>query len=151
MSLEEQLRDDLKQALKTGDKVRLSTIRLLLTGIHNTEIARRAPLDDSGVLDVIAKGAKQRRESIEAFKQGNRPDLVASEEAELDILLGYLPQQMPRQEIIAAAQQAIAELGAKGPGDRGKVMSRLMPQLKGRAEGREVGDIVSELLAGSVQ
>ena len=151
MSLEQRLRDELKQALKAGDKTRLSTIRLMLTGIRNAEIARGASLDDSGILDVISKGAKQRRESIDAFRKGNRPDLVAREEAELAILLEYLPQQMSREEIIASARQTIAEMGAKGPGDRGKVMSKLMAQLKGKAEGKEVSAVVSELLAGFIQ
>ncbi|MDH4299827.1 MAG: GatB/YqeY domain-containing protein, partial [Dehalococcoidia bacterium] len=99
------------------------------------------------VLDVIGKEVKRHRESIEAFKKGNRDDLVAQEEAELAVLISYLPEQMSREQVIAAARQAIDAVGAKGPSDKGKVMGQLMPQLKGKADGREVSEIVSELLA----
>ena len=99
------------------------------------------------MLDVITREVKRRRESIEAFKQGNRSDLVAQEEAELDVLMNYLPEQISRAEIIAVAQKVVDAVGAKGPSDKGKVMSQLMPQLKGKADGKEVSDIVSELLA----
>ncbi|HUW46020.1 MAG TPA: GatB/YqeY domain-containing protein, partial [Dehalococcoidia bacterium] len=96
---------------------------------------------------VITKEVKRRRESIEAFKKGNRSDLVAQEEAELAVLMSYLPEQMSRAEIMAAARQVVDAVGAKGPSDKGKVMSQLMPQLKGKADGKEVSEIVSELLA----
>jgi uncharacterized protein YqeY len=99
------------------------------------------------VLDVISKDVKRHRESIEAFKKGNRGDLVAQEEAELAVLMSYLPKQIGREEVVAAARQAIDAVGAKGPNDKGRVMAQLMPQLKGKADGKEVGEIVSELLA----
>ncbi len=150
MSLEEKLREDLKQALRAGDKPRVSIIRLVLAGIKNAEIAQGASLDDSGDQSVISREVRQHRESIEAFNKGNRQDLVAKEETELAMLLGYLPQQMSREEIMAAAREVIAAVGARGPGDKGKVMSRLMAQLKGKAEGREVNTVVSELLTGSL-
>jgi uncharacterized protein YqeY len=118
-----------------------------MSAIHNAEIARQAPFDDSDILGVISKEVKQRRESIEAFKQGNRPDLVNKEEAEMAILQGYLPQQMTRQQIVEAARKVIAEVGAASPADKGKVMPRLIAQLKGRAEGREINEVVSELLS----
>ena len=149
MTLQERLTSDLRQALKEGDTTRRSVIRLVIAGVKNAEIAKGAPLDDSGIVDVIAKEVKQRRESIAEFSKGNRQDLVNKEEAELAILFGYLPQQMSREEIVQTARRLIEQVGARGPGDKGKVMSQLMPQLKGRADGREVNDVVSELLAGS--
>ncbi len=149
MTLEEKIRKDLYQAIKQQDKVRISTLRLLLSEIKNAEIAQGKPIDDSKGIDILGKEARQRRESIDAFKKGNRSDLVAQEESELAIILEYLPKQMSREEIITAARQAIDIVGAKGEKDkgRGRVMSQLMPQLKGKAGGKEVGEIVSELLA----
>lgn len=144
--LKQKLTDDLKQAMRAGDKVRRSVIRLAMAAIKNAEIARHAALDDTDILGIIAKEARQRQESIEAFRQGNRQDLVAQEEAELAVLKEYLPRQMTREEIIAAARQVIEEVGAQGPGDKGKVMPQLIAQLKGRADGREINAIVTELL-----
>ena len=146
-SLKQKLMEDLKQALRNEDKVRRSVIRLVMSAIKNTEISQQADLTDPDILGIIAKEVKQRRESIEAFKQGNRQDLVAQEEAEMAVLEEYLPQQMTRDEIIAEARRVIAEVGAQGPGDKGKVMPKLIPQLKGRADGREINEIVTELLA----
>jgi uncharacterized protein YqeY len=149
MTLKDKIRAALKESLKRQEKTQLSTLRLLLSEINNTEIAEQKPLDDSKVLDVIAREAKRRKESIEAFKLGKRDDLVAQEEAELKVLMGYLPRQMSREEIIAAARQVVEAVGAKGPSDKGKVMSQLMPQLKGKVDGKEVSDVVSQLLATS--
>lgn len=132
--------------MRGGDKVRRSVIRLVLAAMQNAEIARKAALEDSDILGIIAKEARQRQESIEAFRQGNRPDLVSQEEAEMVILQQYLPQQMTHDEIIAAARRVIEEVGAQGSGDKGKVMPRLIAQLKGRAEGREINAVVGELL-----
>ena len=145
--LKQKLTDDLKQAMRDGDKVRRSVIRLAMAAIKNAEIARQATLDDTDILGIIAKEARQRQESIDAFKQGNRPDLVAQEETELAVLKEYLPRQMTREEIITAARQVIAEVGAQGLGDKGKVMPQLIAQLKGRADGREINTIVTELLS----
>ncbi len=144
--LNRKLADDLKQALKGGDKLRRSVIRLVLSAIQNAEIARQATLNDGDILGIITKEVRQRHESIEAFKQGNRPDLVAQEEAELVILNEYLPQQMTREEIIQAAHRVIEEVAAQGPGDKGKVMPKLITQLKGKADGREINAVVTELL-----
>jgi len=144
--LKQKLVDDLKQALRGGDTVRRSVIRLVMAAIKNAEIARQSSLDDADILGIIAKEVRQRRESIEAFKQGDRPDLVAQEEAELAILDGYLPQQMTREEILQAARKVIEEVGAQGPSDKGKVMPKLIAQLKGRADGREINAVVTELL-----
>ena len=147
VSLKEKLGSDLKQAMRSGDKVRRSVIRLVLAAIKNAEIAQQTTLEDTDILGVIAKEARQRQESIAAFKDGNRQDLVVQEEAELAVLQEYLPEQMSREEVIAAARQVIEEVGAGGPGDKGKVMSRLIPQLKGKADGREINAVVTELLS----
>jgi len=146
VGLRQKLWDDLKQAMRGGDKVRRSVIRLVIAAIGNAEIARQAALDDTDILGVIAKEVRQRRESIEAFKLGNRQDLVAQEEAELTILNEYLPRQMTREEIMVAARQVIEGIGAQGPDDKRKVMPQLIAQLKGRADGREINAVVTELL-----
>ena len=145
--LKERLSDDLRQAMRAGDRVRRSVLRLVLAAVQNAEIARQAALEDSDVLGIIAKEARQHEESIEAFKQGNRHDLVAQQEAEMAVLSEYLPRQMTRDEIIAEVRRVIGEVGAQGPGDKGKVMPKLIPQLKGRADGREINAIVTELLS----
>jgi len=145
--LKEKLNSDLREAVRGGDKVRRSVIRLVFAAVKNTEIARQAALEESDILGIIAKEARQRQESVEAFKQGNRQDLVAQEEAELAILQEYLPQQMTRDEVIAEARRIIEEVGAQGPGDKGKVMPKLIAQLKGRADGREINEVVTELLS----
>ncbi len=145
-SLKQKLNDDLRQALKGRDKRRSSVIRLVMSAIHNAEIAKRASLEDTDILGVIAKEAKQRKESIEAFKQGNRQDLVAQEEAERAILKEYLPEQISRDEIVSAARKVIDEVGAQSLQDKGKVMGKLIPQLKGKAEGKVVNEVVTGLL-----
>ena len=147
MSLKDKISDDLKQALRESDDVRKRTLRLLLAAVHNAEIEKGGPLDDSGVLAVIAKQAKQRRESAEEFRKGGRQDLVEREEAEAAVLQAYLPAAMSREEIAAAARKVIAEVGAQGPRDVGKVMPVLVKQLAGRAEGSEISAVVRELLA----
>ncbi len=146
-TLKDKIQEALKGALKRRQGVEVSTLRLLLSEIKYAEIAQQKPADDSKVVDVIAREVKRRRESIEAFKKGNRGDLVTQEEAELAVLMCYLPKQMSREEVIAAAQQAMDEVGASGPDDKGKVMAQLMRQLKGKADGKEVSEIVSELLS----
>jgi uncharacterized protein YqeY len=147
VSLKDKISDDLKQALKEGDDVRKRTLRLLLAAVHNAEIEKGGPLDDSGALAVIAKQAKQRRESAEEFRKGGRQDLVEREEAEEAVLQTYLPAAMSREEMVAAARKVIAEVGAQGPRDVGKVMPVLVKQLAGRAEGGEISAVVRELLA----
>lgn len=145
-SLKQKLNDDLKQALKGKNKRRVSVIRLVMSAIQNAEIAKRASLEDTDILGIIAKEAKQRKESIEAFKQGNRQDLVAQEEAELVILKEFLPEQISRDDIVSAARKIIGEVGAESMQDRGKVMGKLIPLLKGRAEGKVINEVVTELL-----
>jgi uncharacterized protein YqeY len=145
-ALRGKLSDDLKQAMRSGATVRRDTLRFLLASVNNAEIAKQSPLNDADILGVIAKEVKRHQESIDAFKKGNRADLVSREEAEMAILQGYLPKQMTRDEIMAAAREVIAEVGAKGMGDKGKVMQQLMPRLKGKADGKDINDVVTALL-----
>ena len=146
-SIKERLTSDLKQAMKAGDTARRSVIRMAMAAIKNAEIAKRGTLEESDVLGVMAKEARQRQESIDAFKQGDRQDLVDREEEELAILQEYLPKQATREEIVAAARSVIAEVGAEGPRDKGRVMPVLIAQLKGKADGREINAVVTELLS----
>ena len=148
MPLQERLIEDLKKAMRQKDDLRRSTIRFVRSAIGYEEIAQQKPLDDAGVVSVLSRLARQHQESIAQFKLGNRPDLVAKEEAELAIVREYLPQQLTLQEITQFVQQAIAESGAKGPAELGKVMGNLMPKVKGRADGSQVSRIVRELLGG---
>ena len=144
--LKEKLEADLRQAMKDRDNVKRSVLRLLLAAIQNAEITKRGSLDNPDILGIVAREVKQRNESIEAFKQGDRQDLVAQEEAEMAVLKEYLPRQLSREEVVIEARQVIEEVGAQGPRDKGKVMSRIMAQLKGKADGREINEIVTELL-----
>ena len=153
MGLREKLMDDLKVAMREKDETRKRAIRSVLAGIKKGETelgsdGQRVSMDDDAILRVIAKQAKERQESIDAFRSGGREDLVAREEADLAILQDYLPKQLSREEIEDEAQQVIAEVGATGPHDIGKVMKPLMARLKGRADGRLANQIVRELLAG---
>ena len=132
--------------MRDKDALRRSVLRYLRSEIHNEEIASQKELDDEGILRVLSRQAQQRRDSIEAYESANRQDLVDKENGELAIILEYLPQQLSRDEISELVNQAIEEVGATGPADMGKVMGKIMPQVRGRAEGREVNAIVSEQL-----
>jgi uncharacterized protein YqeY len=145
-ALKQKLQENLKQAMRNRDRLRSSVIRLIMAGIKNAEIAKREVLDDADILGIITKEVRQRKESILAFRQGNRQDLVDIEEAEMAILAEYLPEQMSREDIIAAVGNVIKEIGAQGLQDKGKVMARLMPQLKGKADGRDINAVATELL-----
>jgi uncharacterized protein YqeY len=147
MSLKERLNQDLREAMRQRDERRRDTIRMALSALHNAEIAGGHELDDAGILGVLAKEAKTRRESIEEFRKGGRQDLVDKESAELEVLNAYLPQQLSREEIAEAAREAIQETGATSAKDIGKVMPVLMERLRGRADGRTVNEVVRELLA----
>ncbi len=148
MSLKEQLQSDVKDAMRQGDNVRRDTLRLVLSSLHNAEIDVRGELDDDGVLGVLTKEAKQRRESIEEFRKGGREEKAADEEAELEVISSYLPEALSRDDILTAAREVIEESGASGMKDIGKVMPALMQRLQGRADGREASEIVRELLSG---
>jgi len=134
--------------MKSHDVVSRATIRLCLSAIQNEEVARRAPLDDAALLAVLGKQAKMRRESIEAFRKGGRAELVAKETGELAVIEGYLPAQLGEPLIRAAVERVIAETGASGLGDQGKVMQKAMAELRGKADGKLVASVVTRLLAG---
>ena len=146
VTIKDRLDEDIRNTMRARDRERLETLRFLKSQIQLTEKNNLTELDESGVTDVVAKQVKDRRESIEMFGQGGRADLVAKEEASLAILLEYMPEQLGDDEIEALARQAIADTGAAGPGDRGKVMGRIMPQVRGKADGSQVNAIVSRLL-----
>ncbi|MBF8267073.1 MAG: hypothetical protein HW388_581 [Dehalococcoidia bacterium] len=136
----------MQRAMRDRNELSRSVLRIVRSEIHNEEIAHQRPLDEEGIVGVISKQVRQHRESIDAFRKGQREDLVRREELELAVLLDYLPAQMSREEIATLAQKSIQEVGAKGPADRGKVMGKLMPQVRGKAEGAMVNDVVSQLL-----
>ena len=146
MPLLEKINTDLKAAMRAKEETRLLVLRTMLSSINYAEIAKQKKLDDAGIIEVVGKEIKQRRESIEAYDKGNRPDLSAREKAEMAILQEYMPAQMSRDEIAAIVEKVIAEIAPKGPGDKGKVMQKLMPQVKGKADGNEVNSIVMDLL-----
>jgi len=148
MGLAERIKADLEQAIRQKDLNRCTTLRSLIASIKYAEIDQlNKALDDAGIAGIVAKEIKKRRESIEAFEKGNRPDLVAKEKSELDILAPYLPKQLSRDEIIDLAKKTIAEVEAKSSADKGKVMSKLVAQTKGKADGKLVNDVVTELLS----
>ena len=149
MPLKEQLNSDLRDSMRSQNEVRKGTIRLILSAVHNAEIAAGKPLDDAGINVVLAREAKQRRESIEEFGKAGRADLVAKESAELEVVLEYLPPQLSREEIEATVRPLIAQLGAKGPSDKGKVMGPVMAQLRGKADGSVINEVVTQLLANT--
>ena len=148
MPLKERLQSDVKDAMRQGDKQRRDTLRLVLSALHNAEIEARGDLDDDGVLRVLTKEAKQRRESIEEFRKGGREEKAAEEEAELEVISSYLPEALSHEEVLAEAKEVIQESGASSMKDIGKVMPALMQRLRGRADGREASEVVRELLSG---
>lgn len=145
-ALHDQLRADLQDAMRSRDVLRRETIRFLEAAIQNAEIERRGPLDDTDIVTLIQKQVRQREESVAQFRAAARADLADKEEAEIAVLQAYLPQQMSRAAIQAAAQAVIARTGASGRADKGKVMGPLMAELRGRADGRLINEIVQELL-----
>ena len=146
MGLSDQMMADQKVAMRNHQEIRLSTIRMARAAIINEQIEKRRPLEEAEVLSVLVRQVKQRRESIEEFGKGNRPDLVAKEQAEMEVLLGYMPQQMTREEIEQRARATVQQVGATGPNDFGKVMSKLAQELKGRADGKVISEVVRGLL-----
>ena len=149
MSLREQINDDLKTAMRSGETVRRDTIRLLTAALKQREVDERKTLSDADVLAVIEKMIKQRRDSISQFEQGGRQDLADKEMQELTLLQTYMPQAMAEDELAAAIAAAVTETGAAGPADMGKVMAVLKPQLAGRADMGKVSAAVKAQLTQS--
>ncbi|MFP2910856.1 GatB/YqeY domain-containing protein [Pyxidicoccus sp. 3LFB2] len=147
-TLKERIDADLKDAMRSKNELTLSVLRMLKSSVKYKEVEPGASaLDDAGVLTVIAGLIKQRRDSIEQFKSGGRPELAEKEEAEISILQNYLPKQLSADELAAEVQAAIAEVGAKGPKDMGAVMKNLTPKVQGKAEGRVISEAVKAQLA----
>ncbi|MEK7863098.1 MAG: GatB/YqeY domain-containing protein [Chloroflexota bacterium] len=145
--MKERLEEDLKAAMRAKDTLRRDTLRFVLSAVHNEEVARmRAELTDADVQDVLQKQAKMRRDSIDAFKKGDRPELVAKEEAELALIQAYLPQQLTEAEVRAVVARVIDETGAAGPRDMSKVMPKVVAETKDRADGKTVAALVQALL-----
>jgi uncharacterized protein YqeY len=147
MSLKDRLSEEMKEAMRSQDKVRLSTIRMLLSAVKNREIDLGKKLTDVEVIETITSQVKQRRDSIDQFKKAERPDLVEKEEAELRILQGFLPEQLTVEEIEEEVEKAVKEAEASGMKDLGKVMKLIMPRVTGRADGKIVSDKVRERLS----
>ncbi|MBW5444890.1 GatB/YqeY domain-containing protein [Cohnella sp. CFH 77786] len=146
MNLADRLNEDMKQAMKSGDKFRLSTIRLVRASIKNQEIELRRPLNDDEMIQVVSRELKQRRDSLQDFQKAGREDLVANVSAEIEIISQYLPQQLTEEEIKEIVLQTMQETGASSKSDLGKLMGALMPKVKGRADGKLVNQLVQQLL-----
>lgn len=148
MSLKARITDDMKNAMRAKDTERLATIRLLTAAIKQKEVDERIELDDAAVVGVLDKMVKQRKDSIAAFEQGARPDLAAKEAAEMAVLQAYLPERLSAEAVAAEVKAIVAELGATGPGDMGKVMGAAKTRLAGRADMGQVSAAVKAALAG---
>lgn len=148
MALKERLTDDMKSALRNRETVRLGLVRMIRAQIKNREIAKGSELVDEEAVEVVSSLIKSRKEALEFAVKGDRKDLVAQAEEELEILASYLPEQLSEEEIRSVVREAIEQSGAAGPGDLGRVMGAVMPRVKGRADGRLVNTIVRECLAG---
>ena len=148
MGLKDQLDADLKASMRDKDAARLSVIRMLKSAIKYREIEAMKPLDEAGVLQVISAEIKRHKDSVEQFKAGNRPELVQKEEAEITVLLGYLPAQLGEGELKVLVEAAVVKTGASGPRDMGTVMKALLPDVQGKADGRLVSELVKARLSG---
>jgi uncharacterized protein YqeY len=147
MSLKDQLNESMKTAMKARDDLRLSAVRMVRSMVKNREIDQKTELNDQEIIEVISTLVKQRRESIRMYREGNRPDLVEKEEAELEVLLGFLPAQLSSAEIETLVDRIISETGAQGAKDMGRVMKALTPLTAGKADGKTVSDTVKQKLA----
>jgi uncharacterized protein YqeY len=146
MNLAERLNEDMKKAMKDGNKFRLQTIRMVRASIKNQEIELRRPLDDNDTLNILSRELKQRRDSLQDFEKGGRDDLVSNVKAEIEIITEYLPQQLTEEEVKAIVVQTMQETGASSKADLGKLMGALMPKVKGLADGKLVNAIVQQSL-----
>jgi hypothetical protein len=148
MSLKDQITEDMKNAMRAKDSERLGSIRLLLAAAKQKEVDERVVLDDAAMIGIVDKLIKQRKDSVAAYTQANRMDLADKESAEILVLQAYLPQRLSAEEVSAAVQAIVAGLGAKGPGDMGKVMAAVKAQLAGKADMAMVSQAVKTALAG---
>ena len=148
MPLREQLNEDMKSAMKAREAERLAALRLLLAAVKQREVDERVTLDDAGVIGVVEKMIKQRKDSIAQYEKAARQDLADKEKYEISVIEAYLPKQMSQQEVEAAVAQAVSQSGAKSPADMGKVMGVLKPMLAGRADMGKVSALVKARLAG---
>lgn len=148
MSLKDQITEDMKTAMRAKDSERLGTIRLLLAALKQKEVDERVVLDDAAVVAIIDKLIKQRKDSLEAFQKAERKDLADKEAAELVVLQAYLPARLSADEVAAEVKTIVTELGAKGPGDMGKVMGAVKAKLAGKADMGQVSAAVKAALAG---
>lgn len=146
MTLREKIEGDIVQAMRSRDQARLDALRFLKSVIQAQEKSKGESLDDEGVVQVISKQVNDRRESIRMFQEGNRGDLVAKESVELAVLEAYLPPQLSQDELAQLVRQVIEEVGATTARDKGRVMGRLMPQVRGKADGTEVNALVEQIL-----
>ena len=146
MTIKTQLNDSMKDAMKSGDEIRKRTVRMALAAIKQVEVDKRIELDDMAVTNLLQKEVKNRREALEEAKKASRADLVEANEAEIKVLEAFLPKAMPAEELRAIVQAAIAEAGAAGPGDMGRVMKLVMPRVAGKAPNDMVSAAVRELL-----
>jgi uncharacterized protein YqeY len=146
METKTKLENELKEAMRAGDEVKKRTVRMALAAIKQTEVDRQITVDEAGVLGILQKEIKTRKEALEEARTAKRPDLVAAAEAEIAVLEAYLPQAMSPDELKALAEAAVAEAGASSPADMGKVMKLLMPRVAGRAPGDQVSAAVRQLL-----
>ena len=146
MSLKDRISEDMKEAMKAHEKDRLAVIRMVRSAIRQTEIDGKKELDDEGVIAVISKELKMRKDSLEEFGKGGREDLVEKTRAEIEVLLPYLPEQLSEEEVKAMVEDAVKETGAASVKDMGKVMGVLMPKVKGRADGKLVNRLVKAAL-----
>lgn len=147
MSLQTDIQSAMRAAMKARDAVRVSTLRLAMAAAHNRQIELGHELTDAEVIEVLDRQVKQRRESIELYRKGGRPELADAEEAELAILREFLPEPLTDAELERLARDAVAATGASGPADMGRVMGVLVPQTKGRADGKAVSELVRRLLS----
>ena len=147
MAIKDKLKDDLKAAMLEKDTVRKNVVQLIKAGVLQVEKDKKITLDDEGVLDVIAKQLKQRRDSLPDYEKSGRDDLIAQLKREMELLMEYLPQQLTRDELVEIVKDAIAQAGASEIKDMGKIMAAVMPKTKGRADGKEINAIARELLS----
>ncbi|MDP3792838.1 MAG: GatB/YqeY domain-containing protein [bacterium] len=144
--LKEKLQQDLKESLKSGDSRKRMVLGMVMAAVKNKEIEKRSELDDEEIVAVIASEIKKRRDAVVQYEKGGRPELAEQEKQEMDILMGYMPEQMPEDEIRTEVQKAIRETGAKDVKEMGKVLGALMPKIKGKADGQTVSKLVKEEL-----